>query len=323
MDFFETLIKNSHSEGFPLAGALDLDLAFTEGTIQQHISRYDHWIEQGRHGAMEYLRRGQERRADPKLVFQEAQSILCVGLPYPTQPAGAPSPEIGPRYARYLQGPDYHVAIAEKLERVLQQTQLSFPDLRWKICVDTSAVLERSWAALAGLGWIGKNTLLIHPRYGSYFFLGEVLLNFPTGRGPAPIKNLCGHCSACLQSCPTKALIEPGALDSNRCISYWTLEKRGDLNLDPASEKAIGPWIAGCDLCQEACPFNRKPSKTPTEVLGPNATTLHTWEALTAETTEEYKARIKNSALNRIKPDQFKRNLALCNQNLKPEPVNR
>src|SRR5690606_9214103 len=126
--------------------------------------------------------------------------------------------------------------------------------LEWKVCVDTSAVLERSWAALSGLGWIGKNTLLIHPQYGSYLFLAEVLLSVRTGEGPKPLKDYCGNCTRCLSACPTGAL-EPHWLKSQDCIAYLTLEKRGAWDKNEEFKRKMGTWVAGCDLCQEVCPF--------------------------------------------------------------------
>jgi len=323
VDFHSLLLKYAVEEGFPLTGALDIDSVLT-GELKTHVERYDEWLGQDYEGAMSYLRRGRDRRADPRIVFPEAQSILCVAMPYPVLPAGESDPSKGPRYARYLRRQDYHDEMAERLERVMKRvaeswnSQSSKP-LTWKVCVDTSAVLERSWAALAGLGWIGKNSLLIHPQYGSYLFLGEVLINERTEKGPAPIKNYCGNCTRCMEACPTSAFVKPGMLDSKRCIAYSTLEKRGSLaELEEKQKRALGTWIAGCDICQEVCPFNTKPVKaalaTGEEELMPAidaATSLREWRALLEETPEQYKARIKDSSLSRVKPGQFSRNLAM------------
>ncbi|MEO5971331.1 MAG: QueG-associated DUF1730 domain-containing protein [Bdellovibrionia bacterium] len=167
MELHELLIESSKQEGFPLAGVVDIDLVLSDpaNRFQQHLLHFDKWIEAGYAGSMEYLIRGRDRRSDPRLVFPQAQSVLSVAIPYPRKPAGASNESQGPKYARYLQGQDYHLEIAEKLERVMRATKAlweasnatapSLP-LEWKICVDTSAVLERTWAALAGLGWIGK-----------------------------------------------------------------------------------------------------------------------------------------------------------------------
>ena len=325
MELSKLLIQLAHNEGFPLAGVIDIELALSssQSFFTSHVRRYDEWIKNGYSGAMQYLVRGRDQRADPRLLFPEAQSMLCVAIPYPRKPAGAPESTHGPRYARYLQGPDYHQELHTKLESIMRQASQklsthtdssSAPPLRWKVCVDTSAVLERTWAALAGLGWIGKNSLLIHPQHGSYLFLAEVLINQRTGVGPHPLPNFCGHCTRCMQACPTQALIEPGVLNSNRCISYWTLEKRGELSLSPDDQRGVKQWIAGCDICQEVCPFNKKPTQKELTLAVPidtHATTLHDWIGLLKETQEEYQARVKHSALNRIKPAQFRRNLAI------------
>lgn len=266
---------------------------------------------------MAYLVRGRERRSDPRIVFPEAKSIFCVGLPYWKKPIGGPDQ---PRYARYLKGKDYHERIAERLETVMREVRGADPSssgLKWKVCVDTSAILERSWAALAGLGWIGKNTTLIHPKYGSYFFIAEVLLSAELGRGPSPLPNYCGHCTRCLDACPTAAFLGPGTLDARRCISYWTLEKRGELPLTDTDRKKIRTWVAGCDICQEVCPFNLKPAREAVDLSldGSPETDLVDWIALLEESPEEYRTRAKDSALSRVKPAQFSRNLAIAFSN--------
>lgn len=323
--FYSLLIESAREEGFPLAGAVDLALAREE--LAAHVARYDQWLARGYDGAMSYLRRGRDRRADPTRVFPEARSILCVAEPYPAAPAGSLEPEVGPRYARYLRRSDYHEDIPTRLERVMARIseKMHDPELRWKICVDTSAVLERSWAALAGLGWIGKNTLLIHPRHGSYLFLGEVLINRETGAGPRPLPDYCGNCTRCLKACPTRAFVEPHTLDANRCISYWTLEKRGDLPISSDDRAAMGRWVAGCDLCQEACPFNIRPTRAalaeppPVDPLRHDgATSLRGWRELLEESPEEYRLRTRNSALSRVKFAEFRRNLLNALQNVVP-----
>lgn len=344
MELHNLLIECAKQEGFPLAGSVDIDLVFSDPTdsFKRHLLHFDAWIQAGYAGSMEYLIRGRDRRADPRLVFPQAQSVLSVAIPYPRKQAGAPNESEGPKYARYLQGQDYHLEIAEKLERVMKATKTVWeasiqesgqdlgqntgqnfgtefpPPLEWKICVDTSAVLERTWAALAGLGWIGKNTLLIHPQHGSYLFLAEVLINHKTGKGPALLPNLCGNCTRCLDACPTNAIEKPGVLNANRCVAYLTLEKRGELALDTTTQSKLGTWVAGCDICQEVCPFNFKPTRkeqlSPSSML-PNATQLNQWQELLIETSEQYKVRVRNSAMKRIKPAQFSRNLAISLQN--------
>lgn len=325
MELQKLLTKAAKDAGFPLVGTIDIDLALAdpEKLFQAHLNHFDHWIASGYAGAMEYLVRGRDRRSDPRLLFPQAQSLLCVAWPYPTLPQGGPTPAEGPRYARYLKGPDYHLGLAQKLETVMQtvrdQWQGTTP-LEWKVCVDTSAILERSWAALAGLGWIGKNTLLIHPQYGSYLFIAEVLINQKTGQGPHLLPNYCGNCTRCLDACPTQAFVGPGRLNSNLCISYQTLEKRGEISLPIEVQPKVGGWIAGCDRCQEVCPFNTKPVQKEEKAkasaaMAVMAADLYRWEDLLKETEEQYKERVKTSALKRVKPAQFRRNLALTLEN--------
>lgn len=309
----ELLIDSAIAEGFAAAGVVDIAKARAE--LAQHSERYRSWVARGMHGAMDYLVRGSDRRADPAIVMPGAKAVLSVVIAYPRQAAGATDARQGPRYARYLQGPDYHEDISERLERAMRRATAALPagdGLGYKICVDTSAVLERAWAALAGLGWIGKNTMLIHPKLGSYLFLGEVLIDRETGRGPAPIADLCGHCERCLKGCPTQAITSPREIDSNRCISYFTLEKRGDFDAPNEITDKIGPWVAGCDVCQEVCPFNIKPVRSELKTIPSGATRAQEWIELLEETEENYRDRIKNSALSRVKPAQFRRNLALA-----------
>lgn len=321
VDFNSLLLAQVESHGIPVAGTLDLAPALDGpgAPFQSHLERYDLWLSQGHAGAMTYLERGRDRRADPRLVFAEAQSILCVAIPYSTRSPAAESAERGVRYARYLRGQDYHERIAELLEQVMNSTRLALSEqgdpraaeLRWKVCVDTSALLERSWAALAGLGWIGKNTLLIHPRLGSYLFLAEVLINRKTGSLPRPMPDLCGHCERCLQACPTGAIAPSRVVQSRKCVSYLTLEKRGEWEAPAEVLRHVGSWVAGCDVCQEVCPFNLKPMRAESSQPEPLEPALVTqWKRLLEETEEEYRSRVAHSALSRVKAAQFSRNLA-------------
>ncbi len=313
----QILNEEARSADFAIFGAVDIRLA--AGKFQKHVDSFSRWLEAGMAGSMSYLARGKERRADPARVLPGAKSVFCVGVPYEPRPLGAEEPARGPRLARYLTGRDYHREIADRLERLMtavnrRWVESAQPSVRaplgWKVCVDTSAVLERAWASLAGLGWIGKNTLLIHPKLGSYLFLGLVLLDHETGQGPQSLPDFCGHCQRCLQACPGNAL-EPGTtLDSRRCVSYWTLENRGE----PAAEQlySFGTWIAGCDICQEVCPFNFRTSRTAAARDPRDFCLTLTWEALLEESPDEYRERVRDCALDRVKPEQFSRNLAIA-----------
>jgi len=308
MDLRKSIILKCNDSGFPLANVIDI-----LPNLKQHsqsYKKYSNWIDKKYHGEMGYLERGLERKKDPRILFPEAKSILCVGLPYSSKIIGSNNSQQGVKYARYLRGEDYHKRIPSMLKQALES--LEDATLKWKICVDTSALLERTWAALAGLGWIGKNSMLIHPKYGSYFLLGFALLNKEVHHTETPMKNYCGNCTKCINNCPTKAIIEQKSLDSKKCISYITLEKKNKTELLSSHYTHNTNWIAGCDICQEVCPFNLKKTKIEENLkqdFEPNYPYL--WDELDSETENSYKNRIKNSALNRIKYNQFKENILL------------
>lgn len=290
---FELIRSRLNSKNFPLVGAVDYDdiMPF----YQVHADRYQRWIELNFQGEMEYLKRGLDRRLDPKKVFPELQSAVVVARPYPSQAVGNEKL----RYARYLNGADYHDTMKADLEEVF-----SGSGLKYKVCVDTSAVLERTWAVFAGLGWIGKNTLLIHPQLGSYLFLGVV---FTDQKFNLPLqfqKDYCGNCSRCMTACPTQAIVSPHDLDARKCVSYLTLEKRGEWE----NQFETAGFLAGCDLCQEVCPYNTKVVKySASNEVAPYL--LLDEKKLLDETEAEYQARIEGTALSRIKYRDFKRNL--------------
>ncbi len=313
----QILNEEARSADFATFGAVDIRLANEE--FQKHVDSFSRWLEAGMAGSMSYLARGKERRADPRRVFSGAKSVFCVGVPYDPRPLGAEDPARGPRFARYLRGRDYHSEVADRLERLMTAVNMRWVEsaqspvrapLGWKVCVDTSAVLERAWACLAGLGWIGKNTLLIHPKLGSYLFLGLVLLDHETGQAPQIVPDSCGHCQCCLQACPGKALKRGTTLDSRLCVSYWTLEYRGELVTEQMH--SFGTWIAGCDVCQEACPFNIRISRAAVARDSRDLCPTLTWEALLEESPDEYRERVRDCALDRVKPEQFSRNLAIA-----------
>jgi epoxyqueuosine reductase len=296
---FEQIKSRLIDAGFPLVGGTDYDRALL--FYQTHADRYEAWIDRGSHGAMEYLKRGLERRLNPRLVFPALQGVITVARPYSPHPVGENEHDV--RYARYLNGPDYHDTMKHDLESVFSSLKTEMPELEFKVCVDTSAVLERTWAALTGLGWIGKNTLLIHPQYGSYIFLGTVFTNLTLDREPEFLKDYCGNCNRCISACPTEAL-EPHYLESQKCISYLTLEKRGEWS----KSFEVEGFVAGCDICQEVCPYNTKAVRyTPDVGVAPHLIT--DLEVLLNETEESYRSRVAGTALSRIKYPDFQRNL--------------
>ncbi|MBD3237135.1 MAG: tRNA epoxyqueuosine(34) reductase QueG [Candidatus Eisenbacteria bacterium] len=220
-------------------------------------ARFERWVSEGLHAGMDYLARRVALRCDPDLLLPGVRAILCVAVSYHVS-RPAPMPK-GPRISRYAWASDYHPILRAKLHALRSELCARVPGVRARVAVDTAPLLERHWAAQAGLGWIGRNGCLIVPGFGSWVFLGELLCDLPL---PAdrPVAARCGRCRRCLEACPTGALIAPGRLDARRCIAYWTVEHRGAFSAQTTPPTA--PWLFGCDRCQEVCPGNRGAGET-------------------------------------------------------------
>ncbi len=254
------------------------------------------WLDQGFAGTMDYLKRGAEKRGDPEKILPGVRSIVCCGINYYTE---GKSDGI----SRYVWGEDYHEVVGERLEALEKFIQEIAPTAKTRRYVDTGPLLERSYAAKSGLGWIGKNSCLINNGIGSYVFLGEVLttLDFTESEYDRPVPDQCGTCRKCLEACPTQALVEPYVLDSNRCISYLTIEYRGDFS--PEQEKMVGDHLYGCDICQEVCPYNERIPATPLKAFQPREAIRSFHEKMPLQEVQ------KGSAMERIRGSQWLRNL--------------
>jgi epoxyqueuosine reductase len=247
------------------AGRLGFELfGVTTPDPPPHYANYEDWLHDGRHGEMSYLatERARQRRADPRQIMPECQSILVAGMRYPT-PAqiflyqDAPGGQQNGRVAAYAWGDDYHTVLVERLQQLVAFVEFRLGNsFSYRIYTDTGPLLERELAQRAGLGWIGKNTCLINPKAGSYFLLGEVLLDIDL-EPDAPFEaDRCGSCSRCLEACPTGCILPDRTIDARRCISYLTIELKGSIPTD--LRPAIGNWVFGCDVCQEVCPWNQR-----------------------------------------------------------------
>ncbi|HEV8439361.1 MAG TPA: tRNA epoxyqueuosine(34) reductase QueG [Methylomirabilota bacterium] len=273
----------------------------------EHGPALQRWIEAGYAGTMAYLGRRLGERLDPARVLPGAVSIVCVALNY-YQGEGA-DPGCHP-IARYAWGRDYHDVMTPRLEQLAVYLHEA-SGARCRAYVDTGPVLERDLAARAGLGWIGKNTMLLHPRLGSWFFIG-VLLTTAELEHDAPLPDRCGSCRACLDVCPTEAFVAPYVLDARRCISYLTIEHRGAI--DPALHEAMGEWQFGCDLCQSVCPWNRKTPGTRERAFMP-AEPYPGAEAVVEMSDEAFRQRFSGTALLRAKAAGMRRNAAIALDN--------
>jgi epoxyqueuosine reductase len=299
----ETLIKaQAYGLGFDLAGITTLGPAET-------AAAFDSWIANGYAGEMAYLPRNAEKRRDSRLPFQGATTAIVVAMNY----GGAEPP--GP-VARYARGDDYHDAMLDRLVQLHHWIDGRVGrHVTGKAYVDTGPLLERDLARRAGLGWFGKNTMLLNPRIGSFFFLGSLLLDLDLEADPPFASDHCGTCRRCIDACPTGALTEPRVLDATRCIAYLTIELKGEIPID--LRRQIGELVYGCDICQEVCPWNvrfarenRVPEFTPRDFLtNKNARELS--QDLLAMSPEEFSAAFKGSPMKRAKLRGLKRNAAV------------
>lgn len=308
------LKQQAHRLGFNLVG-------ITRARPSPTLEAYFRWVEQGMHGSMNYMARPDRlaRRQDLNVILPGVQSLVVVGLDYRTL---APADDVlrdpaRGRIASYAWNLDYHELMAPRLETLAQWLQgASGEAIRQRVYVDTGAILERSHAQQAGMGFIGKNTMLIHPRRGSYFFLGEMLTDMVFDVYDRPHRaTMCGSCTRCLQACPTDAFPQPHVLDARRCISYLTIEHKGWI--DRALRPLMGNWIFGCDICQEVCPFQRFAPQTQESAFYPPdmdrvAPRLVDLLALDAAA---FKARFAGSPVERIKRDRLVRNACIAAAN--------
>jgi epoxyqueuosine reductase len=304
----ETLKAWALEAGFDRAGVATLEPL-------EHGEALLSWFARGEQAGMDYLARRVEARLDPSQIFPGARSVLCVALQY--HPLGredggeaGPAGDLWPCVARYARGLDYHDVMGERLRALETRIAETFPGTTSRRYVDTGPVLERELAARAGLGAVGKNTLLLHPQAGSWFLLGELFLSLDLAPD-APLAELCGSCTRCLEACPTGALAEPYRLDSNRCISYWTIEHRGPL--PPAAREMMGEWVFGCDVCQEVCPWNAAPQGAahPELELPAERAELDLARLLLLG-REEYVERFRGSPMKRARLEGLQRNAAVA-----------
>ncbi|MFN4181667.1 MAG: tRNA epoxyqueuosine(34) reductase QueG [bacterium] len=301
----EELKKKARELGFDVFG-------ICEAQAPPHREYFLRWIALGYQAGMKYMERTKEKRADIQKVMPGVQSILVGGINYYPCAEQPPALPYG-RVARYALGKDYHIVLREKWEKIAQYLKSFFPSLQYKIMVDSGPILERDYATLAGLGFIGKNTCLINPGLGSWLFLSEMLVNerlIPD----APFEgHLCGKCRRCIEACPTGALLQPWVLDAGKCISYWTIEHKGDF--PSGIEKLVGNWLFGCDICQEVCPWNRKSPPTSEQEFFPH-TVSHYLPLPEAEMEESvFRARFRESPIKRVKWQGWMRNLEAVKKN--------
>ncbi len=297
-------------------GFQDLGLATVEDRprMRQDLSQ---WLAEGRHGDMTWMARDPVRRADPRRVLENARTLISCTLNYYTPHVQTDDPVRG-RISRYAWGDDYHDVMLPRLKGLMEFLHAQDPSAESLCYVDTGAVMEKPWAALAGLGWQGKHTNLIHPKHGSWFFIGEVITTSAVGPAATTVigKDFCGKCTACINVCPTRAITAPYQLDSRRCISYLTIEHKG--SIPEEMRPLIGNHIYGCDLCQDVCPWNRFATVTPEPAFQPRRGNLNPGLIpLLYMTDAQFRERFKDSPIQRITRARLLRNVAVALGNSK------
>ena len=282
------------------------------------LNVFPQWLARGYAGEMAYLHRSAERRADVRNVLPSARSVIVTGTVYNTDRPYSTECDDPSRaqIARYAWGDDYHAVIEKRLDALLAwMRDASAGPFDARRYVDTGPVQERVYAQHAGIGWIGKNTCVINPAIGSWLLLGEIVCSLPLEPDP-PSFDQCGACTLCIEACPTQAIVEPGVLDSTRCISYLTIELRG--SVPEALRPAIGSHVYGCDVCQEVCPWNAAPPASADPAWQPRpAWDGRTTPDLAAMSDDELRRAMRGSAMRRTKVSGLRRNLSVALENLR------
>ena len=289
------------------------ELGFSEigiaraGPLLKEKNHLMEWLERGYNASMKWMERETEKRTDPGRILPNVKTVISTAVNYFYPSEEFDSPDLG-KISRYARGYDYHYVITEKLEQLYKFIMEEMPDVNGKVYVDTGPVMEKIWAVRAGIGWMGKHSNLITRNYGSWIFLGEILLDCELDYD-TPLYSMCGTCTACIDACPTHAIVEPYVVDSNKCISYLTIEHRGEIRKELYSN--FRNWIYGCDICQEVCPWNKFQTRTKEESFYPHRKNINPVLSEIAEMSkEEFDRRFQKSSIKRAKHAGLTRNAA-------------
>ena len=274
------------------------------GFLEEEAPRLENWLNQNHHGEMKYMENHFDKRLNPTLLVDDAKSVISLLLNYyPSETQSSDSYKI----SKYAYGQDYHFVIKEKLKELLQTIQTEIGEVSGRAFVDSAPVLDKAWAAKSGLGWIGKNSNLLTQQVGSFYFIAELVVDLDLEYDYATTDH-CGTCTACIDACPTEAIVSPYVVDGSKCISYFTIELKE--NIPQEMKGKMDDWIFGCDVCQDVCPWNRFSKSHNEPLFNPNSELLSMtkkdWEEITEDT---FKKVFKNSAVKRTKLDGLKRNI--------------
>jgi len=274
------------------------------GFLEEEAPRLENWLNKNHQGQMAYMENHFDKRLDPTLLVEDAKSVVSLLLNYyPSETQTEESFKI----SKYAYGQDYHFVIKEKLKELLFSIKENIGDVSGRAFVDSAPVLDKAWAAKSGLGWIGKNSNLITQKVGSFYFIAELILDLDLEYDHATTDH-CGSCTACIDACPTKAIVAPHVVDGSKCISYYTIELKENIPYDMKGK--FDEWMFGCDTCQDVCPWNRFSKSHSEPLFNPNPDLLSFTKKDWLEITEEtFRTVFKNSPIKRTKFDGLKRNI--------------
>ena len=263
------------------------------------------WLDRGYNASMEWMEENAEKRVDPREIVPGARSVISVAANYYTDTQHRPKDGEG-KISRYAWGDDYHILVTARIQKLSDCIKELAPGSAGRYYVDTGPVMDKAWAERAGIGWRGKHTNLITKEFGSWVFLGEIISTLELVYD-TPMEDFCGSCTACLDACPTKAIVEPYVVDSNKCISYLTIEHRGEI--DPALAPMFDEWVYGCDICQDVCPWNKYQQQTADkEFLPREGNVTPPLDGLISLTQAEFSERFRRSPIKRTKREGLARN---------------
>jgi epoxyqueuosine reductase len=274
------------------------------GFLEEEAPRLENWLNQNQHGEMKYMENHFDKRLNPTLLVDDAKSVISLLLNYyPSEFQNTESYKI----SKYAYGQDYHFVIKEKLKELLDTIQSQIGEVSGRAFVDSAPVLDKAWAAKSGLGWIGKNSNLLTQQVGSFYFIAELIVDLDLEYDYA-VTDHCGTCTACIDACPTEAIVAPYVVDGSKCISYFTIELKE--NIPNEMKGKMDDWMFGCDVCQDVCPWNKFSKAHNEPLFNPNpdiiSFTKKDWEEITNDVFQKV---FKNSAVKRTKLDGFKRNI--------------